>query len=167
MVQRMAPKGREVILGGKRDPNFGPVILFGLGGIFVEVFQDVVWRLAPIRHEEAARMIQGIRGSRVLAGYRGEGPSDVKAIQDLLVRLSQMLAAFPGIQEIDVNPVVVLAPGEGALGERFYRELLAHPALCETPMILEIPPGAGNLTLNQLGTKGVSGTSSVSDCWNK
>jgi acetate---CoA ligase (ADP-forming) len=114
MVQQMARKGREVILGGKRDDSFGPVVLFGLGGIFVEVFQDAVWRLAPIRHEEAGRMIQGIRGARVLAGYRGEGPSDVEAIQDLLVRLSQMLASFPRIQEIDINPVTVFAPGEGA-----------------------------------------------------
>ncbi|MEW6667205.1 MAG: acetate--CoA ligase family protein [Thermodesulfobacteriota bacterium] len=114
MVQRMARKGREVILGGKRDECFGPVVLFGLGGIFVEVFQDVVWRLAPIRHEEAGRMIQGIRGAGVLSGYRGEGPSDVEAVQDLLVRLSRMLAAFPRIQEIDINPVRVFAPGEAA-----------------------------------------------------
>jgi acyl-CoA synthetase (NDP forming) len=113
-VQRMAGRGREVILGGKRDKSFGPVVLFGLGGIFVEVFQDAVWRLAPIRHEEAGRMIQGIRGARVLAGYRGVGPSDVEAVQDLLVRLSQMLASLPGIQEIDINPVMVLGPGEGA-----------------------------------------------------
>lgn len=114
LVQKMAPQGREVILGGKRDDCFGPVLLFGLGGIFVEVFRDVVWRLAPIQLEEAGRMVQSIMGARVLSGYRGEKPRDVKAIQELLVRLSQMLVTIPRIQEIDVNPLIVFPEGEGA-----------------------------------------------------
>jgi acyl-CoA synthetase (NDP forming) len=115
LVQEMAPKGREIILGGKRDDCFGPVVLFGLGGIFVEVFRDAVWRLAPVQHEEAGRMIRSIQGARVLSGYRGESPRDVEALKDLLVRLSQMLVTFPQIQEIDINPVMVMAEGEGAL----------------------------------------------------
>jgi acetyltransferase len=115
LVQKMAPKGREIIMGGKRDECFGPVVLFGLGGIFVEVFRDAVWRLAPIQHEEAARMIRSIQGARVLSGYRGESPRDLKSLEDLLVRLSVMLVDLPRIQEIDVNPVIVMAEGEGAL----------------------------------------------------
>ncbi|RJR29371.1 MAG: hypothetical protein C4576_35510 [Desulfobacteraceae bacterium] len=115
LVQEMTPKGREIILGGKRDDCFGPVVLFGLGGIFVEVFRDAVWRLAPVRHEEAARMIRSIQGARVLSGYRGERPRDLEALKDLLVRLSQMLVTFPQIREIDINPVIVMAEGEGAL----------------------------------------------------
>jgi len=115
LVQEMAPKGREIILGGKRDDCFGPVVLFGLGGIFVEVFRDAVWRLAPVRHEEAARMIRSIQGARVLSGYRGEPSRDMEVLKDLISRLSQMLVTFPRIQEIDINPVIVMAEGEGAL----------------------------------------------------
>ncbi len=114
MIQKMAPPGREVILGGRQDASFGPVILFGLGGVFVELFRDVVWRLAPIGDEEADRMIKGIRGARLLEGYRSEGPSDMGTLRDLLVRLSQLLMVFPRIKEIDINPVVVLGRGEGA-----------------------------------------------------
>jgi acyl-CoA synthetase (NDP forming) len=114
LLQAMLSKGREVILGGKRDSSFGPVILFGLGGTFVEVLQDTVWRVAPIRHEEARRMIHSIRASNILTGIRGEKPFDSEAIEDLLVRLSQMLVDLPRIQEIDINPVMVFSKGEGA-----------------------------------------------------
>lgn len=114
LIQKMAAPGREIILGGKRDDCFGPVIMFGLGGIFTEVFRDVVWRLAPIRSEEAERMIQSIKGGPVLSGFRGEMPRDTEKLKDLLVRLSQMLVDFPRIQEIDINPVMVFARGEGA-----------------------------------------------------
>lgn len=114
LTQSMAGKGREVILGGKQDEVFGPVILFGLGGIFVEVMEDVVWRVAPINREDARHMIRGIRGAGVLSGVRGEKPCDTDAIEDLLVRLSRMLADFPVIQEIDINPVMVFEEGQGA-----------------------------------------------------
>jgi acetyltransferase len=115
LVQTMVTGGREVILGGKRDQSFGPIVLFGLGGIFVEALKDVVWRVAPVSYEEAKRMIAGIRGARVLQGIRGEKPYDVETLADLLVRLSHMLIDFPQIQEIDVNPVLVFAEGQGAL----------------------------------------------------
>jgi acyl-CoA synthetase (NDP forming) len=114
MVQSMAKTGREVILGGKRDQCFGPIILFGLGGIFVEVLEDVVWRVAPLSDDEARHMIQSIKGAKVLHGIRGDKPSDIGAIADLLVRLSQMLADHPAIQEMDVNPVMVFHEGMGA-----------------------------------------------------
>lgn len=115
LVQPMVTRGRELILGGKRDENFGPIVLFGLGGIFVEVLKDVVWRLAPLSYEEAERMIGSIRGGRILEGIRGGKPSDVETVADLLVRLSLLLVDFPQIQEIDINPLLVFPEGEGAL----------------------------------------------------
>ena len=114
LVQSMARKGRELILGGKQDPTFGPVVLFGLGGIFVEVLEDVVWHLAPFGFDEANRMIQKIRGAKVLRGVRGEAPYDIEATAELLVRLSQLLADYPTIQEIDINPVMVFQSTGGA-----------------------------------------------------
>ena len=115
LVQSMVTRGREVILGGKRDQSFGPIVLFGLGGIFVEALKDVVWRVAPLSPEEARRMIGSIRGASILQGIRGEKPCDTETVADLLVRLSHMLIDFPQIQEIDINPVLVFAEGEGAL----------------------------------------------------
>lgn len=114
LVQAMVDEGREVILGGKRDAIFGPVILFGLGGIFVEAIQDVVWRVAPVNIETARGMIHSIRGAKILSGLRGEEPYDVDAIAACLERLSHMLVDFPMIQEIDVNPVKVFQSGQGA-----------------------------------------------------
>jgi acyl-CoA synthetase (NDP forming) len=114
LVQSMVTRGREVILGGKRDQSFGPIVLFGLGGIFVEALKDVVWRVAPLSHEEAGKMIGSIRGARVLQGIRGEKPCDIETVADLLVRLSNMLIDLPQIQEIDINPVLAFPEGEGA-----------------------------------------------------
>ena len=115
LIQPMVRQGQEVILGGKRDEVFGPVILFGLGGIFVETLEDVAWRVAPINREEAGRMINQIKGRQILSGIRGAKPSDTNALEEFLVRLSQMLMDFPLIKEIDINPVTVYAEGEGAL----------------------------------------------------
>jgi acetyltransferase len=115
IVQAMVERGREIILGGKRDQVFGPVILFGLGGIFVEALGDVVWRVAPINGEEARRMVNQIKGQKILAGLRGEEPRDTSAIRDLLVRLSRMMVDLPMISEIDINPVMVFGKAEGAM----------------------------------------------------
>ena len=115
LIQPLVKEGQEVILGGKRDEVFGPVILFGLGGILVEALKDLAWRVAPINREEAGRMISQIKGRQILSGIRGAKPSDINAIEAFLVRLSQMLIDFPQIREIDVNPVIVYAEGEGAL----------------------------------------------------
>jgi len=114
LVQTMVTRGREVILGGKRDQSFGPIVLFGLGGIFVEALKDVVWRVAPLSYEEARKMIGSIRGAGILQGLRGEKPCDIETVADFLVRLSHMLIDFPQIQEIDINPVLVFAEGQGA-----------------------------------------------------
>jgi len=110
----MVGRGKEVILGAKRDPCFGPIILFGLGGVFVEALQDVVWRVAPFGRETARDMIDRIRGRKVLSGMRGEKPSDRSAIADLLMRLSRLMADWEAIQEVDINPVMVFQEGQGA-----------------------------------------------------
>lgn len=115
LIQAMAPKGLEVILGGKQDAVFGPVVLFGLGGVLVEAVGDAVWRVAPVDRAEAGRMLERIRGRRLLDGFRGEPPRDVETVQDLLVRTSRLMAEHPSIQELDVNPVMVLPSGQGTL----------------------------------------------------
>jgi acetate---CoA ligase (ADP-forming) len=114
LVQPMVDQGKELILGAKRDPCFGPIILFGLGGIFVEALEDVVWRVAPFGQDTAAQMIDQIRGNKALSGIRGAKPSDKHAVADLLVRLSRLVVDWDQIQEIDINPVMVFQEGEGA-----------------------------------------------------
>ena len=114
-VQQMARPGREVIIGARRDPQFGHLIMFGLGGIFVEVLGDVSFRVAPIDRGEAQDMIREIRGFRLLQGVRGQPPADTEAIVDCLLRVSRLLADLPEIEELDINPLVVWGQGEGAM----------------------------------------------------
>lgn len=113
IVQEMVRSGKEIILGAKQDPIFGPLVLFGLGGIYVEVLKDVVFRLAPIDEYEANRMVHSIKGFRLLKGVRGEGPSDIRALVDSLLRISQLVTEFPEINEFDMNPLLVLGEGNG------------------------------------------------------
>jgi len=115
MVQEMIPQGREVILGITRDLQFGPMIMFGLGGIYVEVLKDVSFRIAPLSVESADAMIHEIRSFPLLRGVRGELPADIEGIKDALVRLSQMAIDFPEIIEADINPLLVCAEGQGAV----------------------------------------------------
>jgi acyl-CoA synthetase (NDP forming) len=115
MVQEMIPQGREVILGITRDMQFGPMIMFGLGGIYVEVLKDVAFRIAPLSIENADAMIREIQSFPLLRGVRGEAPADIEAIKDALMRLSQMAMDFPEIIEADVNPLLVCAEGQGAV----------------------------------------------------
>ena len=114
LVQEMVRGGKETILGMKRDPLFGGLLMFGLGGIYVEVFKDVTFRIAPIRELSAKSMIERIKGIRLLKGFRGEPPSDLGAIEESLLRLSQLVIDFPEIEEMDINPLIVLPSGEGA-----------------------------------------------------
>ena len=114
LVQKMATPGTEVILGLNRYPVFGPLLMVGIGGIFVEVFQDVVLRLAPIGRNEARRMIRQIKGYRLFQGFRGRPPVDVETIEKSLVSLSAMATNHPEIMELDINPLLVHARGEGA-----------------------------------------------------
>jgi acetyltransferase len=114
LIQEMVVKGKETILGMKRDPLFGALLMFGLGGIYVEVFRDVIFRIAPIRELGARHMIEGIKGIKLLRGFRGEPPSDIDAVSQALSRLSQLVTDFPEIEEMDINPLIVLPAGSGA-----------------------------------------------------
>jgi acetyl coenzyme A synthetase (ADP forming)-like protein len=114
LVQKMAPAGSEVILGLNRYPIFGPLLMVGIGGIFVEVFQDVVFRLAPIGRNEARRMIRQIKGYRLFQGFRGRPPADVEIIEKSMVSLSNLAANHPEIVELDINPLLVHDRGAGA-----------------------------------------------------
>ena len=116
LVTRMAPKGVETIIGVARDPTFGPVVMFGLGGVFVEVLNDVTFRLAPFDQAEAARMIDEIGARAVLAGTRGAPPADVEALAATLARVSQFAAAYADeVESVDINPFLVLPQGQGGL----------------------------------------------------
>ncbi len=115
LVEPMAPPGKEVILGTNRDPQFGPILMFGLGGIYVEVLQDVTFRLAPIRELAAKMMIKRTRAHIILEGFRGEPPSDTEAVEDCLKRLSQLVTDFDEIQELDINPLLVFEKGKGCM----------------------------------------------------
>jgi acyl-CoA synthetase (NDP forming) len=109
----MMTGGRELILGGRQDPQFGPVVMAGLGGIFVELFEDTAVRVAPISRREAAEMLSGLRGFQVLKGARGHRPTDIEAVVEAILRLSQLLTDFPEIKELDINPLRALPEGEG------------------------------------------------------
>jgi len=114
LVQKMAPPGQEVIIGMNRYPVFGPLLMFGFGGIFVEVFQDVSFRLAPIGRNSARKMIQSIKGYKLFKGFRGEPKRDVECIEKLLISLSDMSIQHPEIVEMDINPLFVHEEGKGA-----------------------------------------------------
>ena len=114
-IQRMMPPGREMVVGTVRDADFGPMVMLGFGGIYVEVLRDVVFDLAPVTLEQAHAMIGRLHGRALLEGVRGEPPADRQALAEILVAASAMAAEpFGGIREVDLNPVVVYAEGQGA-----------------------------------------------------
>ena len=115
LVQQMITGGKELALGMSRDPQFGPLIMFGLGGIYIEILKDITFRIAPIGIEDAKEMIQEIRSFPLLKGTRGEMPVDINAIVDNILWLSQMVTDFPEIVEMDINPLFVLPEGEGTI----------------------------------------------------
>lgn len=106
LVRKMIPAGHELILGAKRDPVFGPTLMFGLGGIYVELFEDVTFGLAPLDQATAARMVRHIKAYRLLEGMRGGSPADIENIRDCLQRLGQLVSDFPRIVELDINPLI-------------------------------------------------------------
>jgi acyl-CoA synthetase (NDP forming) len=118
MVQRMASGGVEVILGGKRDRSFGPIVMFGLGGVYVEVFDDVAFRVAPLTQADAEGMVEEVRGRRLLEGVRGKPQMDRKTLVKCLLSVSQMLIENPSISEVDINPLLVMEHGAEALDGR-------------------------------------------------
>ena len=115
LVQKMVLGGKEVILGTKQDPSFGPVVLFGLGGIYVEVFKEASLRVVPINRPEAEEMISELKAAAILKGIRGERPMDIETLVENLLRLSQLMMDFSEIEGIDINPVMVLEEGAVAV----------------------------------------------------
>ncbi|MEA3377599.1 MAG: acetate--CoA ligase family protein [Chloroflexota bacterium] len=115
LVQEMVTGGREILVGMNRDPQFGPLVAFGLGGIYVEALKDVSFRIAPFSQHEAEEMIHEIRSYPLLAGVRGEPPADHEAMVDALMRISQLVTDFPEIVELDINPLTVFEEGQGAM----------------------------------------------------
>ena len=118
-MQQAALDGQEVILGIKQDATFGPVLLFGLGGIFAEMIEDVSLRVLPVDRTDVVEMIREIRGYEVLTGVRGTSPKDVDSLVDLLLSLSQLAQDYEQIKEIDLNPVISYENGCRALDARF------------------------------------------------
>jgi acyl-CoA synthetase (NDP forming) len=113
-VEQMIVGGKEILVGLQRDPRFGPVIVFGLGGIYVEVLRDVTFRLAPFDQAEAEQMVASVRAFPLLQGVRGEKPSDLPALYSILGRVAQLALELPQVQELDLNPVIVRSVGQGA-----------------------------------------------------
>ncbi|MCI0407794.1 MAG: acetate--CoA ligase family protein, partial [Acidobacteria bacterium] len=106
LVQKMVRGGREVILGSFQDRQFGTLLMFGLGGVFVEAMKDVTFRVHPITDREAREMITSLRGYALLSGFRGEKGVSEKVLEEMLLRLSQLLADFPEIEQVDINPFI-------------------------------------------------------------
>jgi acetate---CoA ligase (ADP-forming) len=115
LVQEMVRGGKEVIIGMHRDPHFGPLMMFGMGGIMVEVLKDVAFYLAPLTAEEAKQMLLNTKTYHILKGVRGQEGVDIEAIAEGLQRVSQLVTEFPEIKEMDINPYVVGAPGTTAI----------------------------------------------------
>ena len=117
-VQRMAKPGVEVIAGMTTDAQFGPVLMFGLGGVLVEVLKDVAFRVVPITPRDASQMIRELQGFPLLEGYRGQEPADLDALQDILLKLSSFVQAHPELDELDLNPVFAYPDGAVAVDAR-------------------------------------------------
>jgi len=121
-IQEMLTSDREVIIGGKYDSTFGQTIAFGLGGVFVEVFEDISFRVVPITQEDAIDMIKEIKAFKILKGYRGQKPVDFKALVDILLKTSKMLEENPEIKELDINPLFALLDRAVAVDARIIIE---------------------------------------------
>ncbi|HXV86659.1 MAG TPA: acetate--CoA ligase family protein, partial [Gemmatimonadales bacterium] len=118
LVQRMAARGRETIVGLTRVPRVGPLVMFGLGGVYVEVLRDVVLRLSPLRDTDAAEMLREVKMRRLLEGVRGEPPRDLEALTATLLRVSQLAQRHPRISELDINPLLAMEKGAVAVDAR-------------------------------------------------
>ena len=113
LIQEMVKGGKETIVGSKQEPGFGPVVMFGMGGIYVEVLKDVTFRIAPITNSEAEEMISSIKTYKLLQGVRGEKPSDLQKLSECIQKISQLVTDFQEIKELDLNPVLVFEKGKG------------------------------------------------------
>jgi acyl-CoA synthetase (NDP forming) len=117
-VQRMEKQGIEVIIGMTKDPQFGPVLMFGLGGVMVEILKDVAFRVVPINERDARQMINEIKGKPLLDGYRGSEPADIGKLEELLLKVSSFVEAHPEVSELDLNPVFAYKDGAKAVDAR-------------------------------------------------
>jgi len=122
LVQEMAPSSTEVIVGATKDPQFGPAIMFGLGGIFVEVLRDVTFRIAPVTEDEAREMITEVRAYPLLKGYRNTPPADIDAIVQILLNTSRLVTDHEEIKELDLNPIMVYEKGAKTVDARIILE---------------------------------------------
>lgn len=113
LIQTMAKEGVECFVGGRQDPIFGPIVIAGVGGIFLEIFKDTAIRLAPVTKNEAMDMLKKLKAYPVLQGARGKMTADMDAFADVICRVSQLLAMAPDIAEVDLNPVIVHEKGKG------------------------------------------------------
>ena len=121
-VQKMARPGTEVIIGMTKDAQFGPVLMFGLGGILVELLKDISFRIVPLEREDARGMIREIKGYKLLEGYRGREPVDLVSLEETLLRLSKFVDSNPDIKEIDLNPIFAYRDGVVAVDARVILE---------------------------------------------
>jgi acetyl-CoA synthetase (ADP-forming) len=122
LVQEMAPPSTEVIVGAIKDPQFGPALMFGLGGIFVEVLKDVTFRIAPITRDEAHEMITEVKAYPLLRGYRNTPPADIEAIMKILLNTSRLIMEHQEIKELDLNPIMVYEKGAKTVDARIILE---------------------------------------------
>jgi acyl-CoA synthetase (NDP forming) len=122
LVQEMAPPSTEVIVGAIKDPQFGHALMFGLGGVFVEVLKDVTFRITPINEEEAREMISEVKAYPLLKGYRGMPPADIEAIIQILLNTSRLVSEHPEINELDLNPIMVYEKGAKTVDARIILE---------------------------------------------
>jgi len=122
LVQEMAPTSTEVIVGATKDPQFGPALMFGLGGIFVEVLKDVTFRIAPITEPDAREMITEVKAYPILKGYRGQPPADIDAIVNILLNTSKLVMDHQEIKELDLNPIMVYEKGAKTVDARIILE---------------------------------------------
>jgi acyl-CoA synthetase (NDP forming) len=122
LVQEMAPQSTEVIVGAIKDPQFGQTLMFGLGGVFVEILKDVAFRIAPITREDAQEMVTTIKAYPLLKGYRNTPPTDVEAIKDILLNTSRLVMDNPQIKELDLNPIMAYEKGAKTVDARIILE---------------------------------------------
>ena len=122
LVQEMAPQSTEVIIGAIKDPQFGQTLMFGLGGIFVELLKDVTFRVAPITREDAHEMVTEVKAYPLLKGYRNTPPADIDAIINILLSTSKLIMDYPEIKELDLNPIMAYADGAKTVDARIILE---------------------------------------------
>lgn len=144
LIQEFVAGGHEVLIGMTQDPNFGPLVAFGLGGVYVELLKDVAFRIHPLTDVDAAEMIRETKGHRLLEGYRNQPLGDVAALEDALLRVSGMIAAVPELAEMDLNPVKVLEPGAGlvVVDARMRIEPVSSSGVRDLPAVASRIPGS-------------------------